>query len=60
MIAYPVDFRTYPGQTFSPPMSFGDGLGSFSKSLHEWVGLTAYWLTGKTGAAFPKPWPKEG
>jgi len=60
MIAYPVDFRTYLGQTFSPLMSFGDGLGSFSNSLHEWIGLTAYWLTGKTGAAFPKPWPKEG
>ncbi len=60
MLPYPVDFRTYPGQMFQPPMSFGEGLGGFSQSLHEWIGLTAYWLTGKTGAAFPKPWPRKG
>jgi len=54
-IPYPVDFSTPPAQSFSSPMSFSLGLGQISSALHEWIGLMAYWVTGKTDAAIPKP-----
>lgn len=54
-IPYPVDFSSSAESPIRSPMSFSSGLGGFSKGLHEWIGLTAYWMTGKTGSAFPKP-----
>jgi uncharacterized SAM-binding protein YcdF (DUF218 family) len=54
-IPYPVDYSSSAEVPIRSPMSFSAGLSGFSGGLHEWIGLTAYWLTGKTGAAFPKP-----
>lgn len=55
VIPYPVDYSTYPGDQLKSPMSFTQGLGSLSSGMHEWIGLIAYWLNGKSDAAFPKP-----
>ncbi len=56
VIPYPVDFRTIgPDQlneTFSRTAS---GLDVADVSLKEWVGLVAYYLSGKTSALFPAP-----
>jgi hypothetical protein len=33
----------------------GDGLGRTDTAVREWLGLLAYYLTGKTGELFPGP-----
>ena len=56
VIAYPVDFRTngefwragVPGDT-------GSAVSMVENAMHEWLGLIAYRLTGKTDALFPAP-----
>ena len=55
VIPYPVDYSTNPSSEFESPMSFTHGLGSLYNASHEWIGLIAYWLNGKSDAAFPKP-----
>ncbi|MFG1248607.1 YdcF family protein [Xanthobacter flavus] len=56
VVPYPVDFRTIgPSQlndTFSRAAS---GLDVADVSVKEWVGLVAYYLSGKTSALFPAP-----
>lgn len=56
VVAYPVDYRT-TGQG-SPWRLFGsvaEGLQFFDGSFREWVGLTVYYLTGRTPSLFPAP-----
>lgn len=59
MLPYPVDFLTDADGTQSAPMNLTQGLADLAIGLHEWIGLSAYWLTGKTGSAFPKPLSAE-
>ena len=33
----------------------GDNLSALDRAAHEWLGLVAYYLTGKTDALFPAP-----
>jgi hypothetical protein len=35
----------------------GDGLRRTDTAVREWVGLAAYWLTGKSSELFPRPAP---
>lgn len=51
--AYPVD-HIYWGQPFKPGWAFAYHLADLEFVLHEWVGLVAYRLTGKTSALFPE------
>jgi uncharacterized SAM-binding protein YcdF (DUF218 family) len=56
VVPYPVDFRTdgawtHMGASRKAPLS----LDVVDSAAHEWVGLLAYWLTGKTDALFPGP-----
>ena len=37
-----------------------DGLGSLDTGVREWVGLVAYWITGKTSEFFPGPDSRGG
>ena len=32
-----------------------DGLGRVETAMREWIGLSAYWITGKTAVFFPGP-----
>ena len=56
-IAYPVAFRTrgqWPEDlrlTFEPVRN----LRIFEIAVHEWIGLAAYWATGRIGHLFPGP-----
>lgn len=59
MIPYPVDYNVTETLSFPSPMDFLSGLGSIANAGHEWIGLIAYWLTGKNSAAFPKPRTSE-
>jgi len=38
----------------------GDGLGSVDTAVREWVGLLAYWITGRTSEFFPRPDSRRG
>lgn len=56
VIAYPVDFRTN-GEFWRAgvPADTGTGVSMVENAMHEWLGLIAYRLTGKTDALFPAP-----
>jgi len=54
--AYPVDWRTRgPDDLVRPFASVSEGLRRTDTAVHEWIGLFAYRLTGKTDAFFPGP-----
>jgi len=54
--AYPVDWRTRgPNDLVRPFASVSEGLRRTDTAVHEWIGLFAYRLTGKTDAFFPGP-----
>jgi uncharacterized SAM-binding protein YcdF (DUF218 family) len=54
--AYPVNWHT-TGRRDAAELfaSFAEGLGMTDYAIHEWSGLAAYWLTGKTSELFPAP-----
>lgn len=53
---WPVDYRTRGPQDFSKPFDkVSEGLRRVDTASREWVGLFAYWLTGRTNALFPSP-----
>ena len=54
--AYPVDWRTSGVEDALRPFpTVGDGLRRTDTAVREWVGLLAYWLTGKSSELFPGP-----
>ncbi len=54
--AYPVDYHTRgPGDATRPFSSVAFGMAQTDLAMHEWTGLLAYWLTGKTTEFFPAP-----
>jgi len=56
---YPVDWRVGgPGDLLSFTNVAVDGLGRTDLGVREWVGLIAYWATGKIDDLFPAPAPK--
>lgn len=55
VIPYPVDFNTRGDESFGLSFSLGSGMSGVRAALHELMGLTFYWLTGKTDDLFPAP-----
>jgi uncharacterized SAM-binding protein YcdF (DUF218 family) len=56
---YPVDWRLGGRAdlwTFGTNMD--RGLGRFDIATREWIGLVAYWISGKTSEFFPGPGPQ--
>jgi uncharacterized SAM-binding protein YcdF (DUF218 family) len=53
---YPVDWRT-AGRSSLPMFSeiLIVGLSRVDTACREWMGLAAYWITGKTSEFFPGP-----
>jgi uncharacterized SAM-binding protein YcdF (DUF218 family) len=53
---YPVDWRIGGrSQLFEFAPSALEGLGRVDTAVREWIGLAAYWATGKTSEFFPGP-----
>lgn len=54
VLPHPVDFRTEPGRLVWPRQP-NSSLGFASVALHEWLGLLAYYMTGRTETLLPAP-----
>lgn len=52
IIPYPVDFRSSGGRRLLG-WAFADNLDALNTAVREWIGLVAYWLTGRTKHLFP-------
>lgn len=57
VVPYPVAYRTFGDERDFEMLydSMVDRVAKFDLGVREWIGLTAYWLTGKTDALFPAP-----
>ena len=54
--AHPVDWRTSGWTDATTPFNkLSAGLARTDVAVHEWVGLFAYWMTGRSSELFPKP-----
>ena len=53
--AYPVDWHTRPRLRLAPIEHIASGLGALDNAVHEWIGLIAYRLRGRTSELFPGP-----
>ncbi|MGE0061238.1 MAG: YdcF family protein [Xanthobacteraceae bacterium] len=54
--AYPVDWRTRGPQDGAVPFNrLSAGLARTDTAVREWVGLVAYWMTGRSSALLPSP-----
>lgn len=52
----PVEYLTTGDERlFVPQFRFGAGINAFSHAVHEWLGLSFYWLTGRTDTLIPAP-----
>jgi uncharacterized SAM-binding protein YcdF (DUF218 family) len=58
---YPVDWHSDglgpSWRWFVPSLSIPAHWGAMDDAAKEWIGLTAYWLTGRSSALFPGPEP---
>jgi uncharacterized SAM-binding protein YcdF (DUF218 family) len=53
---YPVDWRTRGKEdALRPFATVADGLRRTDTAVHEWIGLFAYWVSGKSSELFPAP-----
>lgn len=56
VVAYPVDYRTRGPEDMTRTFErFPAGLERLDLAAKEWIGLVAYWLTGRTSALYPGP-----
>jgi len=54
--AYPVDWRTRGWADAAWPFRrLSLGLARSDAAVHEWIGLVAYWLTGRSSSLLPGP-----
>jgi uncharacterized SAM-binding protein YcdF (DUF218 family) len=53
--AYPVDWHTRPRLHLWLSRQLGGGLANLDNAVHEWLGLLAYRISGRTTALFPGP-----
>ena len=53
---YPVDWHLGGREDLLSFLMFSvEGLGTVDLGFHEWIGLAAYWIAGKTSEFFPGP-----
>ena len=57
VLPYPVAYKTAPDLLTGLHHTFPERLEMVDRATHEWFGLTAYWLLGRTSAFFPAPQP---
>jgi len=56
VVPYPVDYRTAGSASLLRPFAFlSEGLRRTDIAAKEWIGLAAYYVSGRTDALFPAP-----
>jgi uncharacterized SAM-binding protein YcdF (DUF218 family) len=61
VVAHPVDYRTAGPSSLLRPFGFiSEGLRRTDVATKEWIGLLAYYVSGKTDGLFPAPPAKGG
>ncbi len=56
VIAYPVGFHTLgPGYSLRWDFDPASNMRAFELAVHEWIGLAAYWASGRIDHLFPGP-----
>lgn len=55
VVPYPVDYHIARRDLRRPTLALGDGLRDAALSFHEWLGLAAYRLMGRTDSLWPGP-----
>ncbi len=56
VVPYPVDFRTRGRRDAVRPLdSISAGLARTDLAAKEWIGLFAYWMSGRSTSLFPEP-----
>ena len=56
VVPYPVDFRTRGRRDAVRPLdSISSGLARTDLAAKEWIGLFAYWMSGRSTSLFPGP-----
>jgi uncharacterized SAM-binding protein YcdF (DUF218 family) len=55
VLPYPVGYKTAPTLMTEIRGALPGRLATVDLAAHEWVGLVAYWLLGRTSALFPAP-----
>lgn len=50
---FPVDHRSEPGRLLKPDADFAEHLKQLNVAVREWLGLTAYYFSGKTSDFLP-------
>jgi uncharacterized SAM-binding protein YcdF (DUF218 family) len=55
VIPYPVDYRTTGEVEILVVPDVARRWNEFDQAVKAWIGLAAYWLTGRSRAAFPAP-----
>jgi uncharacterized SAM-binding protein YcdF (DUF218 family) len=56
VVPYPVDFRTRGRRDAVRPFdSISAGLARTDLAVEEWIGLLAYWVSGRSASLFPGP-----
>lgn len=55
VLPWPVGYKTGRSLTVQYNDALGLRLSRIDWSVHEWIGLVAYWLMGRTSAVFPAP-----
>lgn len=55
VIPYPVDYRTTGEVEFLVAPDVSRRWNEFDQAVKAWIGLLAYWLTGRSSAPFPAP-----
>lgn len=53
VIPYPVDHQTLPSKRYLPEFGLIEHANQLVLASHEWLGLLAYYLSGKTHQLFP-------
>lgn len=53
VIPFPVDHRSEPGRLLKPDANFAEHLKQLTVAVREWLGLVAYYLSGKTSELLP-------
>jgi uncharacterized SAM-binding protein YcdF (DUF218 family) len=52
-IGFPIGWRTGKKSDLMTRKIFSKGLARFDSAAYEWIGLLAYWITGKTSELLP-------